>query len=170
MLYVGAKVAGHVAVDVGEHALAHAGEDAVEHVAQHELEDVAEHGAQKEVLLDTSAVYQRDASENLMHDGEKGVISETTAYELQQNADRGVMQVPQWANELDVVSDSYDHQTARSLRSYMESFQAVDQGRANDVIIGTTSLVTGRPLITADRTLYEAVRVMGGDSRLICGF
>jgi hypothetical protein len=29
--YVGAKIAGHVALDVGEHALAHAGKDAVEH-------------------------------------------------------------------------------------------------------------------------------------------
>jgi RHS repeat-associated protein len=48
VVVAGAKIAGHVAEDVGMHAVEHAGVDAVEHAAEHVGEDAAEHVGEDE--------------------------------------------------------------------------------------------------------------------------
>ena len=129
--------------------------------------------AAKEVIFDTNAVYQFGKASALLEAGETPVITNQVLTELNTLAAQGALNVPRAANGLSIVEDVVDVSTQAMLRRTLGNFAGNPanlnsvQGLAGDGIIGTTGILTGRTIITADKILYSAVLKNGGSSRLL---
>ena len=123
----------------------------------------------KEVILDTSAVYlyRVAVAAGIIRPNETAVITDTVEVELDENDKKLAPPKPIYADLFPIIPDVYDRQIATALRQYLDYFQPSDPGRDNDVIIGTTAIVTHHTLITGDITLYRGVLQLGGDARFV---
>ncbi len=124
--------------------------------------------SKQEVLLDTNAVYNyalAQAQGAIDLSKEEPVICQQTWDELVQNQNK--LHIPGYAYTFPIVPNQYDYYISTQLRQLLNYFQPTDQGRDGDVIIGTTALVSHRPLVTGDIALYNAVLQMGGDVRFV---
>jgi hypothetical protein len=131
--------------------------------------------AKSEVILDANAVFRYKEAQGLLRAGETPVITQQTVRELNQLAAEGRMQIPGYVGQFKVVPDVVDIGTQAMVRRQVGGFSGsptgpiVDlntiQGLSGDGIIGTTGILTGRPIITADQALLNALSKMGASPR-----
>jgi hypothetical protein len=130
----------------------------------------------KQVILDTNAVIRFKEAQALLQPGESPVITDQVLNELNDLAARGQIDaVPNVVQQLPVVPDTADVNTQAALRQTLGQFSGdptgpvVDlntiQGLSGDATIGTTGILTGSPIITADQALIQALSKLGAAVR-----
>jgi hypothetical protein len=122
------------------------------------------------VILDTNAVIEYRRALALLKAGESPVMTRAAAAELRGlmvRAARGEksLRMPGIASQLEVIAESGSPQVRIAIREIIERTPGHTGALFPDGAIGGTALDLGRPLITFDKDLAEALRLLRGEVR-----
>jgi hypothetical protein len=129
-----------------------------------------------QVILDTNAVIRFQDAQAFLLPGETPVITDQVVVELNELVSRGAIDgVPNIVEELQLVPDAVDVTTQALVRQQVAAFSGSPtgiigdingiQGLTGDGIIGSTGILTGRPIITFDDDFIQALSKLGASVR-----
>ena len=122
-------------------------------------------------ILDTNAVIEYRRALTLLEAGESPVMTRTVAAELRgllarsARGERGIRGMPGIASKLEAISESGGPRLRIAIREIIEQSPGHSGALFPDGAIGGTALNLRRPLITFDKDLARAVRLLGGEVR-----